>query len=35
MTAIYEITPVGVDARMVDESRYSKKKVPEVSGPAK
>jgi len=25
VTAIYEITPVGVDARMVDESRYSKK----------
>jgi Ca-activated chloride channel family protein len=26
VTAIYEITPVGVDARMVDESRYSKRK---------
>jgi Ca-activated chloride channel family protein len=25
VTAIYEITPVGSDARMVDESRYSKK----------
>jgi len=25
VTAIYEITPVGVDARTVDESRYSKK----------
>ena len=24
VTAIYEITPVGVDARMVDASRYSK-----------
>jgi len=26
VTAIYEVTPVGVDARMVDESRYSKRK---------
>ena len=26
VTAIYEITPVGTDARMVDESRYSKRK---------
>jgi Ca-activated chloride channel homolog len=32
VTAIYEITPVGADARMVDESRYSKKKASEVSG---
>jgi Ca-activated chloride channel family protein len=25
VTAIYELTPVGVDARMVDESRYAKR----------
>ena len=25
VTAIYEITPVGVDARMIDESRYAKR----------
>jgi Ca-activated chloride channel family protein len=28
VTAIYEITPVGSDARMVDESRYSRKPKP-------
>ena len=28
VTAIYEITPVGVDARMVEPSRYAKDKAP-------
>jgi len=28
VTAIYEITPVGVDARMVNPSRYAKEKTP-------
>ena len=33
VTAIYEITPVGVDARMVEPSRYAKEKAPAaVSG---
>jgi Ca-activated chloride channel family protein len=34
VTAIYEITPVGVDARMVDESRYTKKPAPAANGTA-
>ena len=34
VTAIYEITPVGVDARMVDESRYTKKPAPAATGTA-
>jgi Ca-activated chloride channel family protein len=34
VTAIYEITPVGADARMVDESRYSKPKAPVAEGTA-
>ena len=31
VTAIYEITPVGVDARTVDPSRYAKDKAPAVA----
>jgi len=34
VTAIYEITPVGVDARMVDESRYAKRKPVVTEGTA-
>jgi Ca-activated chloride channel homolog len=34
VTAIYEITPVGVNARMVDESRYTKKPAPAATGTA-
>ena len=34
VTAIYEITPVGVDARMIDESRYGKKPQPVATGSA-
>ncbi len=34
VTAIYEITPVGVDARMIEESRYSKKPQPVATGRA-
>jgi Ca-activated chloride channel homolog len=34
VTAIYEITPVGVDARMIEESRYGKKPQPVATGRA-
>jgi Ca-activated chloride channel family protein len=35
VTAIYEITPVGVEARMVDESRYAKRKPVVAEGSAR
>jgi Ca-activated chloride channel homolog len=31
VTAIYEITPVGVDSRMIEPSRYAKEKAPVVA----
>ncbi len=34
VTAIYEITPVGVDARMIEESRYGAKPQPVAAGSA-
>ena len=34
VTAIYEITPVGVDARMIEENRYGTKPQPVAAGSA-
>jgi len=34
VTAIYEITPVGVDARMIEQGRYTKESPPPPSGTA-